>query len=240
MKITRFACNSGFWQTPQARRRLAAILKKDTFWTRRDCVTQESFGIPRTNLTFTFLLFFWVGTTWEYNNFNAKSFQDAQWWHQSGISSFVPIDPKFCCIYDLLSAYFSQIYYKAFCLFSIVWGCLCVVMQRSTPTKQITYFSSVYWSILSPLSVQIQGSVQHISSGGVKSCHFTQRRQIVHCCLITLGWTCWTSLTWNPPPIKKKPSSLGHLHTQKWNVWEFGNSKIPNFPRLWNPPRQEL
>lgn len=30
MRITRFASNSGFWQTPQARRRLAAILKKDT------------------------------------------------------------------------------------------------------------------------------------------------------------------------------------------------------------------
>ena len=87
--------------------------KVSTFWTPKVLSDSRMFSDSKNEFDFHFLaVFLSRDYTHANNNFNAKSFQDAQWWHQSGINSFVPIDPNVCCIYDiydLLSAYFSQI-----------------------------------------------------------------------------------------------------------------------------------
>ncbi len=97
--------------------------------------------------------------------------------------------------------------------------------------KSLTFLHlySLYTSILSLLSVPVKGSVQHISSGSVKSIILLRGDKSYIVVSSHSGWTWWTSLTRTPPP--RKNTSLGHLNTKKRTVSEFGNSKRPNFPR---------
>ena len=154
--------------------------------------------------------------------------------HPSGTNSFVPIDLKFCCIHDDDSwNYFLPIFPKCKAYVQLCAVVVCLVMQDSMPiyniyaneTNRLPFFISiVYTSILSLLSVPVKGSVQHISSGSVKSIILLRGDKSYIVVSSHSGWTWWTSLTRTPPP-RKNTSSLGHLNTKKGTSQNSGIQK---------------